>query len=255
MSAGMRLRGRAAAEIEQAALRLLWRDRLIIGAINLIAGQPGAGKSSLTALMAAEVSRKGTVILSNCEDDPSSVTVPRLAAAGAILERVHVIPPDDAPAFPRELEGLEHVVRETGTKLVVIDPIGAHFSPERLAHDRTSLRRLAAVARRAQCAVVAVHHTTKMGEVGGRHHADRDAECHAWLSEFLAAGEDCARAWGDVRNHGTDLGYGWETLRRAKVSLEVEHVRAGQGAAAYWVWRLPDEHPLRQPAEEPEVSA
>jgi putative DNA primase/helicase len=331
-AAGARLRGRAAAEIEQAALRLLWRDRLIVGAINLIAGQPGAGKSSLTALIAAEVSRKGTVIISNCEDDPSSVTVPRLAAAGAILERVHVIPPDDAPAFPRELEGLEHVVRETGTKLVVIDPIGAHFSPERLAHDRTSLRRLAAVARRAQCAIVAVHHTTKMGEVGGpnsgllgtaravyvygydpddedrralscvkingadapptmllehetaehavgntlvaagrlrilresntkasrsrgRHHADRDAECHAWLSEFLAAGEDCARAWGDVRNHGTDLGYGWETLRRAKVSLEVEHVRAGQGAAAYWVWRLPDEHPLRQPAEEPEVSA
>jgi hypothetical protein len=56
------------------------------------------------------------VILSNCEDDPGSVTVPRLSVAGAILERVHVIPPEDAPLFPASTTGLEHVIRATGTK-------------------------------------------------------------------------------------------------------------------------------------------
>jgi hypothetical protein len=157
-----------AAEIPQAPLRTAWRERLIVGALNVVAGPPGAGKSSLTALMAAELSRQGrTVILSNCEDDPGTITVPRLAAAGAILERVHVIAPDDAPVFPRELEALEHVVKQVGIHAVFLDPIGAHFRPERLAHDRATLRRLAAVARLANCAIVAVRHTTKMGEVGG----------------------------------------------------------------------------------------
>jgi hypothetical protein len=49
----------------------------------------------------------------------------------------------------------------------VLDPIGAHFRPERLAHDRPTLRQLGAVAREAQCAILAIHHTTKLGDVGG----------------------------------------------------------------------------------------
>jgi putative DNA primase/helicase len=323
-----------AAEIPQAALRTVWRDRLIVGALNLVAGQPGSGKSSLTALMAADLSRQGhTVIISNCEDDPSSVTVPRLSVAGAILERVHVIPPEDAPLFPHELEGLAYVVKATGTKAVFLDPIGAHFRPERLAHDRATLRRLAHVARESRCAIVAVHHTTKLGEVGGpnsgllgtaravyvygydpddedrralscekingvsapptllfehevveynigdtlieagklrkvrqsntratrrrgRRDPERDAACHAWLSEFLAGGEDCARASTEVKAVGGDEGYAQATLQRAKVQLQVEHCRVGgYGADGHWTWRLPDEHPLRRAtlAEEEEA--
>lgn len=157
-----------AAQIAPAALRTIWRERFIVGALNLIAGPPGAGKSSLVATIAAELSRQGkTIIVSNVEDDPASVTVPRLAVAGAILERVHVIDPDGAPVFPHEYEGLETVIEKTGTKCVILDPIGAHFKPERRVHDRPVLRELGAVARRTGCAIICVHHTTKMGEVGG----------------------------------------------------------------------------------------
>jgi putative DNA primase/helicase len=313
-----------ASDVRQTALRTIWHNRLIVGALNLMAGEPGAGKSSLTAMIAADMSRRGsTVIVSNSEDDPGSVTVPRLAAAGAILERVHVIPPEDAPLFPRELDALEYVIKATGTKLVVLDPIGAHFRPERLAHDRPTLRQMAKVAREAQCAILAIHHTTKIGTVGGpnsgligtaravyvygydpddedrralscvkingtdsppamilehetvehqfgstvieagrlrriresnskasRHrgkrNADRDAACFKWLSEFLAAGADCSRPSIEVRAEGRSAGFGWATLQRAKVTLEVEHRRtAGFGADGHWLWRLPDEHPLR----------
>lgn len=316
--------GLPAAEIRQVALRTIWRDRLIVGTLNLIAGQPGVGKSSLTALIAAELTREGkTVILSNCEDDPGSVTVPRLSVAGAILERVHVIPPEDAPLFPREYEGLEYVIKGTGTACVIIDPIGAHFKPERRAHDRETLRQLAGIGRRTNCAIVAVHHTTKAGEVGGpnsglrgtaravyvygfdpddedrralsvdkingvaeppailfeqevveyavgdtlleagklrkvrqsnarasirrgRRDQERDAACHAWLSEYLADGEDGARASVDVKIAGREVGYGEATLRRAKTTLQVEHRRVGgYGADGHWTWRLPDDHPLR----------
>jgi hypothetical protein len=143
-------------------LRTIWRERLILGTLNVIAGPPGAGKSSLTALIAAELSRAGaTLVISNAEDDPGSVTIPRLTAAGAILERIHVIPPDDAPLFPAEIEGLETVLRETSIRCVFLDPIGAHFRPERLVNDRPRLRQLAGVARRTGAAIIGVHHTTK----------------------------------------------------------------------------------------------
>lgn len=327
------LGAQTADRIDQAPLRTIWRDRLIVGALNLIAGQPGSGKSSLTALMAAELSRQGhTVVISNCEDDPGSVTVPRLQVAGAILERIHIIPPEDAPLFPKELGALAHVVKQTGLKAVILDPIGAHFRPERLAHDRPSLRRLANVAREAQCAVVAVHHTTKAGEVGGpnsgllgtaravyvygydpddedrralscekingvaqpptllfehevaeynlgsqiveagrlrkirqsnvkaqrkrgRRDPERDAACHAWLSELLAGGDDCAVASRDIEQFGAAEGFAQATLQRAKVELQVEHARVGgYGAAGHWVWRLPDDHPLRAPVESDSVA-
>lgn len=157
-----------AARIPTVGLRTIWRERLILGTLNVIAGPPGAGKSSLTALMAAELSRAGsTLVISNAEDDPGSVTVPRLIAAGAILERIHVIPPDDAPLFPAEIEALEEVLRETSIRCVFLDPIGAHFRPERLVNDRPRLRQLAGVARRTGAAIVGVHHTTKTHTVGG----------------------------------------------------------------------------------------
>lgn len=318
-----------AARIAQEPMRLVWRDRLIVGALNLVAGPPGAGKSSLTALIAAEVSRQGRpVILSDCEDDPASVTIPRLAVAGAILERVHVIAPEDAPVFPRDCGLLRDAVRALGAAVVVLDPIGAHFWPEHHVHKRPLLRELALAARESACAIVGVHHTTKGGEIGGpnsgllgtsraayvygfdpddedrralscakingcdapptivlehetvdysaggrlvqagrlrsiresnnkagrsrgRRHPERDAACHAWLSEYLAAGDDCARRSNEVRADGTGLGYGWETIRRAKVALEVEHVRVGFGGDGHWLWRLPDEHPLRAPIDDP----
>lgn len=319
----------SAAEIEQAPLRTIWRDRLIIGALNLIAGEPGAGKSSLTALIGAELSRQGhTVVISNCEDDPATVTVPRLAVADAVLERIHIIPPEDAPLFPKEVEALEYVIREAKLKVIILDPIGAHFKPERMAHDRPALRQLAAVARRTSCAIVAIHHTTKSGEVGGPNSGligtcravyvygndpadedrralscekingveqpatllfehetveyelggrlvgagrlrkvrqstsraqrqrgkkdhERDAACHTWLVELLGASPEFELASKEIEARGKAEGFSQATLRRAKIDLQIDHARVGGwGANGHWVWRLPDDHPLRNPPEE-----
>lgn len=88
----------------------------------------------------------------------------------------------------------------------------------------------------------------------GRRDPERDAACHAWLSEFLAAGEDCVRASTEVKVAGHAEGYAQATLQRAKVQLQVEHYRVGgYGADGHWTWRLPDEHPLRTGALDAEA--
>lgn len=317
-----------AASIDPSAMRMLWRDRIPAATLSVIAGAPGLGKSSLVALMVAELSRQGKrVLMSNAEDDIASVTRPRLDVAGANLDLIDLVPPDAAVLLPKEIDTLAGWVRATNAKCLVLDPVAAHFRPERLVHDRPALRQLAHLARTTGCAIVAVHHTTKMGEVGGpnagllgtaravyiygydpadedrralscvkvngfdnpstllfahetvdyefggdvieagllrkvresnakasrrrgRRNPERDAEAHAWLSEFLATGDDCARRSTEVRSDGAKAGFGWQTLIRAKIRLEVEHLRQGFGGQGFWSWRLPDEHPLRKGMQE-----
>lgn len=323
----------SAATVPVKPLIRIWNERFIVGTLNLVAGEPGTGKSSLTAEIAGDLSRKGLVgIISNAEDDASSVTIPRLLAADAILERIHVIPLDDTPLFPDEFEGLEHVIREAGIHYVILDPISAHFNPERLIYNRPFLRRLASVARATNCMILGVHHTTKSGLVAGpnsgllgscravyvygfdpddedrraltchkingaeapatmimehetvevesgadggfveagrlrlvrqsntrasrtraRRNPERDAACAKWLTDFLVDCEDCKCASNVIKEAARVEGYSQETLRRAKISLEVEHVREGWGGEGAWYWRLSDEHPARKPESDPEA--
>jgi putative DNA primase/helicase len=154
-----------AAGIAPARALMVWRDRIPAGRLTVIAGAPGLGKSTLGTMIAAELSAEGLdVILSNLEDDPATVTRPRLDVAAANLERVHIVPPATAPAFPADLELLENLIRHTRAAVCILDPIGAHFVPERLVHHRPTLRRLVDVARETNCAIVGVHHTIKSGD-------------------------------------------------------------------------------------------
>jgi putative DNA primase/helicase len=166
----------------------IWGERFYRGKVGFIAGEPGFGKSQIAAFIAATVStggdwpfgqgaaRRGDVVYISAEDGAADTIRPRLEAAGANLDRVHII---------------EHVIDEFGTRpfslmvdltqldqtlqalrkprLLIIDPINAclgstrghSFNPNSVQQVRALLCRLEALATRHRVAIVCVTHFTK----------------------------------------------------------------------------------------------
>jgi predicted ATP-dependent serine protease len=114
----------------------LWSNRIPMGRITLLDGDPGSAKSTLSLVTAAAVSKGLTlpfgekpkapanVLLMSWEDGYSDTIRPRLDSAGADVSRV---------AIPNAGRGLattmlnasfiEQAVKELGPALLIIDPI------------------------------------------------------------------------------------------------------------------------------------
>jgi hypothetical protein len=148
------------------------------GALTISAGLGGLGKSQLAIWTAARASRgqlpgdvEGTpisVILATAEDGHAQTMVPRLKAAGADLDRVHLVVLDSGFQIPDDLPRLERAVEHTGARFLVIDPLVA-FIPVRLdshkdQHARAALSPLAALASSHRLAIEAVMHLNKAQE-------------------------------------------------------------------------------------------
>ena len=160
----------------------IWPQRLAAGKITIIDGDPGTGKSGLTMDIAARLSTGAqwpdgyagygpadTVII-NGEDDPNDTIMPRLVAAGANCDRVHVVTGEQnrLPSLPDSLGDLEELINEVQARLLIIDPIMAFLSSTISSSSDQEVRRaltpLAAMAGRTGCAVVVVRHLNKRME-------------------------------------------------------------------------------------------
>lgn len=172
------LRITRACDVRVEPVEFLFTERVPIGALTLVAGDPGLGKSTWTAGLAAEVTvgRHGPaapVLIANAEDSPGHVIVPRLAAAGADLERVEFFAASDPASaaherpftLPGDVPRLEAHAQRVGARLVVIDPLNAHLGEDVSTRSDHSVRRalapLAAMAQRLRIAVVVVAHLNK----------------------------------------------------------------------------------------------
>jgi putative DNA primase/helicase len=181
---GARLDTVAADRVVPGATEWLWPERIPLGALTAVAGDPGAGKSLFALDLAARVSRgapwpdgsagtQGSVLVISAEDAVDTTIIPRLAAAGADLGKVRILRravcpgPEDA-VFWRRLSLSADIIPIADTllaigdvRLVVIDPasalLGGHGG-ERHARGRATLAELARLARTA---IVAVTHLKK----------------------------------------------------------------------------------------------
>ncbi|MEQ1672026.1 MAG: AAA family ATPase, partial [Hyphomicrobium sp.] len=174
---------RCLADIEPLPVNWLWPMRMALGKLNLIAGHPGRGKSTLSLHMAALVSTggewpdgtqcpQGNVAFITCEDDPADTLVPRLLAANADLSRCHLLDAvDDEKGGERpfnlktDVAKIEELARDKGgLSLIIIDPISAYLNgidSHNVAEVRSALVPLQQMAERLAAAVVIVSHFNK----------------------------------------------------------------------------------------------
>lgn len=163
----------------------LWRGRIARALINLIDGDPGVGKSTITIDLAGRVStgrpmplesgdaEPADVLLIGQEDHLGATVLPRLVAAGADLHRVHVLEAvprvgdPDAPPTLADVSVVEALITEKKIALVIIDPLMAHLPSGTDAYRDSDMRALlspwAGMAQRTGAAILIVRHLRKMG--------------------------------------------------------------------------------------------
>ncbi|MEM1108933.1 MAG: AAA family ATPase [Planctomycetota bacterium] len=191
--------------VQPTSVRWLWPDRLALGKLTLLAGDPGLGKSYLTLDLAARVSSgtpfPGTpesaneprggggsyrsfrganrkphkVILLSAEDDPADTIRPRLDAAGAdcdnilLMRGIQMANQERSVNLREDIKHLRHLVESLAgeCRLIVIDPISAYLGDDE-GHSNTKVRNmLAPLAKLAQDFGVAVLAVTHLNKGGG----------------------------------------------------------------------------------------
>ena len=212
-----------AADVKMKIITWLWPDRFAIGKLGLIVGLPDEGKGQILSFFCAAVTTggdwpmdegrapKGNVILFSDEDDPNDTLVPRLAAAGADLARVHIIKmvrheeeKERLFSLVTDLEALRKKISSVGdVRLVVIDPITAYLGfgtidSFRTADVRAVLTPLVTLAAETKVAVIAVMHFNKKMDV---------TNALLRISDSLAFGALARHVYGviDDAEHGRKL--------------------------------------------------
>ena len=155
-----------------------FEDGLIpLRVVTLITGLDGVGKSTILYTKGALATRgklpghfKGApvdVVIASSEDHAQTVIKPRLAAAGADLDRVHIVKVlrdglDGEISLPDDLPEVAGQVEKVGARLLIVDPLISfmplHIDGHKAQHVRSVLAPLARLAEDARLAVGAVVH-------------------------------------------------------------------------------------------------
>lgn len=179
----------AASTFKMRAIRWLWPGRFAIGKLGLIGGLPDMGKGliscSLIACVTANKSLpcnegkvpQGSVLWLTAEDDIEDTIIPRLTAAGANLDRVHIVKMlrtgDNRRMFNlvTDLAALRNKIEQLGdVVLIVIDPMSAYIGIGKVNQSMTSdvrgfLSPLTTLAAEKHVTVIGIMHFNKKTDV------------------------------------------------------------------------------------------
>jgi archaellum biogenesis ATPase FlaH len=182
---GAELITRTAADIKPELVSWLWPLRIPFGMLSEITGDPGDGKSTITADLAARATNgrdfppmsgaTGTpcpVLFLSAEDSASHTIRPRLGAANADLKLVEVLDcvrvgDHRGPLIlPAHLELVKAKMDRMKAKLVILDPLTAFIGSDIDANSDKDVRStllypLKEVAEQTGAAIVLVRHLNK----------------------------------------------------------------------------------------------
>jgi len=153
-------------------------DLVPVGMVSALIGEEGIGKGLFSCYLIAQVTTGPSpqeVLLISGEDDWAGMLRPRLKAAGADLNRVHLFTLQGGPGvphIPEELEELRSLVRMLRVKFVVIDPWLSVVSPKKKVRDTQDARQvfdeLALFVKEELIACLLVGHTNRSESVSSR---------------------------------------------------------------------------------------
>lgn len=173
----------SAADIVMKRARWVWKERIALGTLSLLAGQPGLGKSTLVYWMVAQLTtgklygefygHPKDVIICATEDSWEYTIVPRLVAAGADRSRVYRV---DIENKDNLLEGLnlmtdqallEEIAKQKDIGLLVLDPLMSRMGDSGDTHKDSDVRKalepMCRIADECQFAIIGLMHHNKSG--------------------------------------------------------------------------------------------
>lgn len=138
---------------------------LVAGSVNLLAGQPGIGKSTLLLQLAYAVSAKQPVLYVSGEESAHQI--------GLRAERLGTLRPELQLATSSSADDIAATIAGGGYKLVIVDSIQA-VSCSAIASAAGSVSQISGstqlltlAAKQTATAVILVGHVTKEGEIAG----------------------------------------------------------------------------------------
>lgn len=137
----------------------------VAGSVNLIAGQPGIGKSTLLMQLAGAISADQSVLYVSAEESAHQVgaRAQRLGVRAGSLQIATSNSSNDIAATI-ETGGFAFVVVDS-VQLIAVDEVSS--APGTVSQISASTQVISAAAKRANTAVVLVGHVTKEGSIAG----------------------------------------------------------------------------------------
>ncbi|MEQ1904757.1 MAG: AAA family ATPase [Pirellulaceae bacterium] len=170
-------------DIDATEVEWLWKDRIAIGKLTLLVGEPGLGKTFAAIDIAAHVSTgspfadgatppMGEVAILTAEDGAGDTIRPRLDAAGADVSKVlHIdgVGSGDTTGFPSlkdDLQPLEEFFKSRPElRLIIVDPLAAFLGDKIDSHSNTQVRAvlgpLCELCERYRVALLGITHLAK----------------------------------------------------------------------------------------------
>jgi len=172
----------AANQVVAQSVSWLVPERIPLGKLVVLDGNPDLGKSLLALDWCARLSSgrpfpdcesgigPASALVLSAEDAAGDTIVPRLNGLGADLSRVFIWQGEEEEwpwRFPGQADRLERALRETGARMVVLDPFLA-FLEEGVQYGsdpsmRQALGPLAHLAAKYQCSILLQRHLNKGG--------------------------------------------------------------------------------------------
>jgi len=171
----------SAESVTPEAVRWLWPNWLSLGKLQLLAGSPGTGKTTIAVSLAATVTRgaswpddgqaaPGDVLIWSGEDGMADTLLPRFLAAGGDRRRLHFVGDVNESGHSRPFNpatDLQRLIDATrymrDLKLVVLDPVVAVITGD--SHKNSETRRdlapLVSLAEQLDVAVLGITHLSK----------------------------------------------------------------------------------------------